>query len=69
MVYVTVLSLKKYLTSKIEKKTFNIFLRFRPPEKYVLELMTNVKFSFSESGRGSVHIPLKPIFLFEILNF
>ena len=26
--------------------------------------MTNSKFSFSERGPGSFHIPLKPIFLF-----
>ena len=31
--------------------------------------MTNLKFSFSESRPGSVHIPLKPIFLFKLLNF
>ena len=31
--------------------------------------MANLKFSFSESGLGSVHIPPKPIFLFKFLNF
>ena len=31
--------------------------------------MTNLKFSFSESGLGSVHIPPKPIFLFKFSNF
>ena len=33
-----------------------IFLCFWPPEKSVFELMRNLKFSFSESGPGSVHI-------------
>ena len=45
------------------------FSRFWPPEKSVFELMTNLKFSFSESGPGSVHIPPKPIFLFKFSNF
>ena len=31
--------------------------------------MTNLKFSFSVSGPGSVHIPPKPIFLFQCSNF
>ena len=31
--------------------------------------MTNLKFSFSESRLGSVHIPPKPIFLFKFSNF
>ena len=31
--------------------------------------MTNLKFSFSGSGPGSVHIPQKPIFLFQFSNF
>ena len=45
------------------------FLRFWPPEKCVFKLMTNLKFSFSEIGSGSVHIPSKPIFSFKFLNF
>ena len=32
-------------------------------------MTTNLKFIFSESRPGSVHIPLKPIFLFKLLNF
>ena len=119
-VYVTVLLLKKYLTSKIEKNvphgsflqfykppdlgkkiftTWNVlksevyltcinfwkfnddlkaclpenvkfsvkiqFFSFWPPEKSIFELMTNLKFSFSESGPGRAHIPPKPIFLFK----
>ena len=35
------------------------FFMFWPPEKFVFELMTNLKFSFSESGPGSVHIAWK----------
>ena len=31
--------------------------------------MTNLKFSFSESEPGSVHIHPKPIFLFKFSNF
>ena len=45
------------------------FFSFWPPEKSIFELMTNLKFSFSESGPGSVHIPPKPIFLFKFSNF
>ena len=45
------------------------FLRFWTTEKSVFELMTNLKFSLSEGGPGSVHIPPKPIFLFEFSNF
>ena len=37
-------------------------------EKSVFELMTNLKFSFFESGPGSVHIPPKPIFYIGIYN-
>ena len=40
-----------------------------PPEKSVFELLTNLKFSFSESGPGNVHIPPKPIFLLKFSNF
>ena len=39
------------------------FFVFDPPEKSIFELMINWKNSFSESGPGRVHIPLKPIFL------
>ena len=45
------------------------FLRFWPPEKSAFKLMTNLKFSFSESGPGSVHIPPKSIFLITFSNF
>ena len=31
--------------------------------------MTNLKFSFSESGPGTVHIPQKPLFLFKVSTF
>ena len=44
-------------------------LHFWPPEKSVFELMTNLRFSSSESGPGGVHIPLKPIFLLKFSNF
>ena len=44
------------------------FFVFGPNEKSVFELMTNLKFSFSGSGPGSVHIPPKPIFLFQFSN-
>ena len=59
--------------SYIEQKMWNFmskynFFRFWPPEKSVFELTTNLKFSFSESGAGSFHIPQKPIFLFKFLN-
>ena len=40
-----------------------------PPEKSIFELMTNLKFCFSESGPGNVHIIPKPIFLFKFSNF
>ena len=39
------------------------FLSSWPPEKSLFQLMVNLKFSFSESGPGSVHMPPKPIFL------
>ena len=45
------------------------FTFLTPPEKSVFELMTSLKFSFSESGPGGAHIPSKPIFLFKFLNF
>ena len=45
------------------------FLRFWTSEKSVFKWMTNLKFIFSESGLGSVHIPPKPIFLFKFSNF
>ena len=44
------------------------FSRFWPPEKSAFELMAKLKFSFSESGPGSVRIPPKPIFLFKFSN-
>ena len=63
----------KLLDSQVDPKMWNSvskcnFLSW-PPEKSVFELMTNLKFSFSESGPGSVHIPPKPIFLFKFSNF
>ena len=45
------------------------FLHIWPPEKSVFELMTKLKFSFSQTEPGSVHIPPKPIFLFKFSNF
>ena len=58
------------LDSQVDPEMWNLaskcnFLLSQPPEKSVFELMANVKFSFSESGPGSVHIPPKPIFLFK----
>ena len=47
----------------------HFFVRFWPPEKSVFKLVTNLEFSFSESGPGSVHIFPKPIFLFKFSNF
>ena len=40
-----------------------------PPEKAVFELMRNLKFIFSQSRPGSVHVPPKPILLFKFSNF
>ena len=45
------------------------FLHIWPPEKSDFELMTKLKFSFSETGPGSVHITPKPILLFKFSNF
>ena len=64
----------KLLDSEVDPKMWNLvskcnFFRFWPPEKSVFELMTNLEFSFSESGSGSVHIVPKPIFLFKFSNF
>ena len=58
----------KLLDSQVAQKMWNLvsqcnFLEFWPPEKSVFELMTNLRFSFSESGPGSVHVPPKPIFV------
>ena len=58
--------------SGLENVKFSVkmqFLRFWPPEKSVFELMTNLRFSFSESGPGSVPIPPKPILLFKFQTF
>ena len=64
----------KLSDSQVDPQMWNLvgkcnFLCIWPPEKSVFELMTNLKFSFSESGPGSVHIPPKPIFLFKFSNF
>ena len=64
----------KLLDSQVDPKMWNlvskcILLRFCPPEESVFELITNLKFSFSESGPRSVHIPPKPIFLFKFSKF
>ena len=64
----------KLLDSQVDPRLWNLaskcnFLHFWPPEKSVFELMTSLKFSFSESGPGSVHIPVKAIFLFNFSNF
>ena len=61
----------KLLDSQVDPKMWNLvskcnILRFWPPEKSIFELMANLKFSFSESGPGSVHIPPKPIILFKL---
>ena len=40
-----------------------------PPEKSVFELMRNLKFSFSESEPGSVHIFPKPNFYLSLQTF
>ena len=58
----------------IDQKMWNLtskfnFLHFCHPEKSVFELMTNLKFSFSESGPGSVPIPPKPIFYLTFWTF
>ena len=45
-----------------------IFFTFLTPWK-CFQVMTNLKFNFSESGAGSVHILPKPIFLFKFSNF
>ena len=45
------------------------FLHFWPPGKSVFKLMTSLKFSFSESGPGSICISPKPIFVFKFSNF
>ena len=55
----------KLLDSQVDPKMWNLvsksnFLGFWSPQKSVFELMTNLKFSFSESGPGSVHISPKP---------
>ena len=58
--------LDPYLTQKCKIYLQNaIFYNFEPLKKSVFEL-TNLKFSFSESGPGSVHIPLKLTFLSQI---
>ena len=46
------------LTQKYESKCQNgfVFFGFWPPEESVFEWMTNLKFSFSQSGPGSVNI-------------
>ena len=49
---------------EVDPKMWNLvsicnFLRFWPPEKAFSELMTNLIFSFSESGPEIVHIPPK----------
>ena len=64
----------KVLDFEVDPKMWNLvskcnFLRFWHPEKSVCELMTNLKFGFSESGPEIVHIPQKPIFLFKFSNF
>ena len=51
-----VIRLSSWLENAIAKCNF---LHFWTPEKSIFELMTNLKFSFSESGPGSVHIPPK----------
>ena len=62
------------IDSQVDPKKWKLvskwnFLCFWPPENSLFELMANWKFSFSESGPGSVHIPPKPIFLFTFSNF
>ena len=62
------------LDSQVDLKMWNLVskcdcLRFWPPEKSVFELMTNGRFSFSESGPGRVHTPPKPVFSFKFSNF
>ena len=57
----------KLLDSQVDPKMWHLvskcnFLCFWSPEKSAFELMTNLKFSFSESGPGSVHILPKPTF-------
>ena len=60
--------------SQVYPKMWNLlskcnFLCFWPPEKFVFELMTNLKFSFSENEPGSVYIRPKPLFIFKFSNF
>ena len=45
------------------------FFTFLTPEKSAFDLMTNLKFSFSQSGPGKVQILPKPIFLFKFSKF
>ena len=64
----------KLLDSHVDLKIQNSvskcnFLRFWPPGKSVFEIKINLKFSFTESGPGSVLILPKPIFLFKFSNF
>ena len=61
-----VIRLSSWLENAIAKCNF---LHFWTPEKSIFELMTNLKFSFSESGPGSVHIPPKPIFHLSFQTF
>ena len=61
--------LKACLPEKVKFSVKIQFFSFWPPEKSIFELMTNLKFSFSESGPESVHIRPKPIFLFKFSNF
>ena len=44
-------------------------LHFWPPEKSVFELMTNLRFSSSESGPGGVHIPQNQYFYLSFQTF
>ena len=57
---------------QVDLKMWNLvskcnFLRF--PEKSIFELMANLKFSFSESGPGSVHILPKQYFYWSFQTF
>ena len=55
--------------AKFSVKMQIFYISFWSPEKFIFELMTNLKFSFCESTPGSVYIPPKPIFLFKFVNF
>ena len=57
---------------QVDLKMWNLvskcnFLRF--PEKSIFELMANLKFSFSESGPGSVHILPNQYFYWSFQTF